>query len=102
MARVQVITRQGCHLCDEALAVVRSVCAGTGTGTEAVEIEVTDIDIAASAAGTAGTDSADLLAQFGWDVPVVRVDGRVLAVHRVDAGRLQAALAAAPGTWRPW
>jgi hypothetical protein len=44
----------------------------------------------------------ELVADFGWDVPVVRVDGRVLSVHRVSAGRLTAALVAAPGSWRSW
>ena len=30
MARVLVLVRQGCHLCDQALEVVAAVCAETG------------------------------------------------------------------------
>ncbi len=87
-ARVEVITREGCHLCDDALDVVAEVCGRLG-----LSYGVTDVDAPAA---------APLLAEFGWDVPVVRVDGRVLSVHRVAPEVLERALVAAPGTWRPW
>ncbi len=75
-ARVEVLTRAGCHLCEEALAVVREVC---GDG----EFLETDID----------SDPA-LRALWSDDVPVVRVDGRTVAKLWVSADQLRAALTA--------
>jgi glutaredoxin len=75
--RVTVLTRAGCHLCDDACAVVAQVAGDLGIGWRA-----TDVD----------ADSA-LAAQWGEYVPVVFVDGEVHDWFRVDAARLRAALA---------
>jgi len=68
------LTRQGCHLCDEALGVLRSL---------GVEPELRDVD--------ADDDLHDL---YDWRVPVVLVDGRVIAEGRIDRERLREALPA--------
>lgn len=76
-ARITLYGRQGCHLCDEARAVVERVCADTGE--EYVEV---DID----------TDP-ELVRRFNDEVPVTFVDGRQHDFWRVDESRLRAALA---------
>ncbi|MFW6597629.1 glutaredoxin family protein [Propionibacteriaceae bacterium Y2011] len=78
--RVRVLVRQGCHLCEVALATVREVCAETGD-----EVEVVDID----------PDPA-LREQYTDQVPVTLVDGRQHDFWRVDAQRLRVALAGRP------
>ncbi|GAB2690267.1 glutaredoxin family protein [Thalassiella azotivora] len=75
--RVELLTRVGCHLCDDARAVVRDVCAEAGA--RWVERDV-DAD-------------PDLLARYSEEVPVVLVDGAQHAYWKVDAQALRDALA---------
>ncbi|MBA8792756.1 hypothetical protein FHX74_000350 [Friedmanniella endophytica] len=75
-ARVLVLTRVGCHLCDEALRVVAEVCAETGDTWVARDID----------------EDPDLRARFTDEVPVTFVDGRQHDFWRVDAARLRQAL----------
>jgi hypothetical protein len=74
--RVTLYGRAGCHLCEEARAVVARVCADLGE--DFVEV---DID----------TDPA-LLDRYGEEIPVTLVDGRQHDFWRVDEQRLRAAL----------
>jgi glutaredoxin len=78
-ARVVLYTRPGCHLCDDARAVVEQVCVEMGERFEEVDI-------------TAGPDSERLVRAFGEEIPVTFVDGRQHDFWRVDAQRLRAAL----------
>lgn len=75
--RVVVLSRAGCHLCDVALDVVAQVCADLGE-----DYAVVDID----------SDPA-LRARHSDDVPVVSVDGRVIARWRVSPQQVRVALA---------
>ena len=73
---VELLSRVGCHLCDDARRLVERVAAEAGlTWTE------TDID----------ADPA-LRAEFGDLVPVVRMDGKELGYWRIDEARLRRAL----------
>lgn len=72
---VTVFTRRGCHLCDEAIAVVRQVAA------QRADVEVVDID----------RDPA-LVERYTVRVPVVAVDGVEIAQYQVGAEHLDAAL----------
>lgn len=74
--RVVVLTRAGCHLCDEALAVVGAECARAGEAWRAVDIDA----------------DPELRARWTDDVPVVLVDGAPVARWRVSAAALRAAL----------
>ena len=75
-ARVVVITRDGCHLCTEALTIVETVCDALGAEWLAVNV-----------------DSDDGLRSVYTDhVPVTFVDGREFSVWVLDANRLRAAL----------
>jgi glutaredoxin len=80
-ARVLLLTRAGCHLCEQAKQVIEEVCAETGTGW----IE-RDVD-----------DDPELVRRYTDEVPVTFVDGRQHDVWRVDPNRLRAALTGSPG-----
>jgi hypothetical protein len=75
--RVQVLSRDGCHLCEEALLVVADVCADVGES-----FEVVDVD------GDAG-----LRERHGDEVPVVLVDGEIIGFWRIRPETLRSALA---------
>lgn len=76
-ARVTLYGRDGCHLCDDARAVIERVCADLGE----TYVEI-DID-----------GDEQLRARYGEEVPVTLVDGRQHDFWRVDEQRLRAALA---------
>jgi glutaredoxin len=75
--RVLVLTRSGCHLCEQAIEVVAQVCAELGAG-----YTTRDID----------TDP-ELRRRYTDEVPVTFVDGAQHDFWRVDPARLRAALA---------
>lgn len=74
--RVRIYVRQQCHLCEEAVAVARTVAAEHGTGVELVDID----------------DDPALRDTYTDQVPVTFVDGRQHDYWRVDPDRLRAAL----------
>ena len=76
MARITLIGKPGCHLCDDARVVVERVAADTGAGWE--ELSILDDD--------------RLREQYAELIPVVLVDGEQHDFHRVDETRLRAAL----------
>lgn len=71
-----MLTRPGCHLCSDALAIVAQVCTETGTAYEEVDV---------------GSDP-ELLRRYTDAVPVTFVDGVQHDFWRVDVDRLRAAL----------
>lgn len=77
LARVLLLSRPGCHLCDDAREVVARVTAELGE-------RFVERDIAADPA---------LLAEHGESIPVVFVDGVQVDFWRVSEPRLRAALA---------
>jgi glutaredoxin len=74
--RVTLYSRPGCHLCDDARAVVARVCDDLGETWAEVDIE----------------SDPDLEDRFGEEVPVTFVDGRQHDFWRVDERRLRDAL----------
>jgi glutaredoxin len=75
-ARVVVLTRQGCHLCEQAIEVVAAVCAETGDS-----YLTRDVDA-----------DPELARRYTDQVPVTFVDGAQHDFWRVDPVRLRAAL----------
>ena len=71
-ARILLYTRAGCHLCDDAKAVLDRVRAATG-------VDWSEVDIAAD---------AELTAEYGDRIPVVVLDGREHGYWRVEEDRL--------------
>ena len=77
MPTVTVYGREGCHLCEDALAVVRRVAAD-------LAVEVRTIDIEADPA---------LLRAYMERIPVVAVDGAEVYDYYVDEADLRVRLA---------
>lgn len=75
-ARILYLTREGCHLCEEALPVVRTEADRAGTSVEVVDIDADE----------------KLRRDWDYDVPVIIVDGKVHARYRIDAEQLRTAL----------
>ena len=73
---VTLVGKPGCHLCDDARAIVRRVAEETGA-------DVEELDITAE-----GFDPA-LKEEYWEQIPVVLVDGRQHTFWRVDEGRLR-------------
>jgi glutaredoxin len=74
--RITLIGKPGCHLCDDARAVVARVAEELGVGW-------TELDI---------TEDEQLAEQYWEQIPVTLVDGRRHDYWRVDESRLRAAL----------
>jgi hypothetical protein len=74
--RIALYSRPGCHLCDDARAVIERVCADTGDSYVEFSID----------------DDPELRRRFGEEIPVTFVDGRQHDFFRVDESRLRAAL----------
>lgn len=74
--RVVLLSRPGCHLCDDARAVVQRVTAELGE--RFVERDI--------------TQDPDDLREYGESIPVVLVDGVQTDFWRVSEPRLRAAL----------
>ena len=74
--RITLLSRPGCHLCDDARSVIARVAAELG-----VTFEERDITL-----------SADDLAQYSEMIPVTLIDGVQHDFWRVSEDRLRAAL----------
>jgi glutaredoxin len=70
--KVVLVTRKGCHLCDEALSLVCSL---------GLQPELADVD-----------DDDRLHDLYDWRVPVLLLDDRVIAEGRITRDQLQKAL----------
>lgn len=67
--RVTIYSKPGCCLCDEAKhAILTSPCR------DAVEVEEINIE-----------DDDELMARYGYDIPVIFINGRKAFKHRVTA-----------------
>lgn len=78
LTTLTLIGKPGCHLCDDARAVVAGVLA------EHEGVQFTELSI---------LDDAELHDRYWDEIPVVLIDGDVHTIYRVDAERLNAALA---------
>ena len=76
MSRVVMYGKPGCHLCDDAREIIRSVCGELG-------VEWSEVDI---------TQDDQLFTQYGEQIPVTFVDGKQHDFWRVDPARLRKAL----------
>lgn len=78
-ARLVMYTKPGCHLCEDMLDVVRRALRGRSAGLEERNI----------------TLNLDDYHRYKHDIPVLLVDGREVARHRITDEALAAALHAA-------
>jgi predicted thioredoxin/glutaredoxin len=72
--KLVLVTRKNCHLCEEALSLLDDL---------GLEPELRDVDA-----------EPKLHAIYDWRVPVVLVDGRVVAEGRIDRDHLREAMSA--------
>jgi glutaredoxin len=75
---VTLLGKPGCHLCDDARAVVQTVLA------DHPEVAFEERSI---------LDDPELMDAYAEEIPVVLIDDRVHTIWRVDENRLRAALA---------
>jgi hypothetical protein len=75
--RYQLVTRAGCHLCDEMAALLERALPERGLGYQALDVDA----------------DPSLRERFGDVVPVLLRDGVPVAKVRLDAGRLERILA---------
>lgn len=75
---VTLLGKPGCHLCEDARAVVAEVCAELG-------VEWEELDI---------TGDDELYTRWWEQIPVTLIDGKQHDFWRVDPDRLRAALRA--------
>lgn len=71
--RVEVLSRPGCHLCDEARAVIERV-------SDRYQLELRVINI---------ETEPELEAAYGWEIPVVFIEGNKAFKYRVDEKELE-------------
>jgi hypothetical protein len=74
---VLLLGKPGCHLCDDARAIVAEVL------TEFPQVSFAEKSI---------LDDPELLDAYAEEIPVVLIDGRVHTIWRVDPARLRKAL----------
>ncbi len=73
MRQVTLLTRPGCHLCEEARSVVLAAAGLVGA-------PVTEINV---------DDDSELRAEYGDMVPVVLIDGVQHGYFQIDGARLR-------------
>ncbi|WP_062517029.1 glutaredoxin family protein [Demequina gelatinilytica] len=76
-SRAVLYSRVGCHLCDDARAVLVEVCGAAGEGFDEIDID----------------GDPELRARYGDEIPVVTVDDEVVGFWRIDPERVRKALA---------
>jgi len=74
--RLTLLGKPGCHLCDDARAIVLEVA-----GERGLELEERNI-----------LEDPELLDRYAEEIPVVLIDDRVHTIWRVDPDRLRRAL----------
>ena len=74
---VKFYTREGCHLCEEALEILREL-------QQEFDFEIQRIDI---------SESSELTHLYGNDIPVATLGGRKILKHRADPKLLRRVLA---------
>jgi glutaredoxin len=75
-ARVRLYTRPGCHLCEQARReMLAARCA------DLYELEEVNID-----------EDPALVARYGWEIPVITINGIETFKHRLDAAEFRKAV----------
>ena len=77
VARLTLLGKPGCHLCDDARTIVLEVLA------DHPDVAFDELSI---------LDDPELLERYVEEIPVVLLDHRVHTIWRVDANRLRRAL----------
>lgn len=81
--RLQLISKRGCHLCEEALELIESVLAEVKLQHPQAALDLELVDLFAS---------PEITARYAEEIPVLLIDGKVHGYWRFDRARLLAAL----------
>jgi glutaredoxin len=79
--RISLLTKPGCHLCDDARSALDAVLA---------ETEFAEVELAYDETNI--LDDEALRAEYAEEIPVVLLDDRVHTIWRVEPERLRNAL----------
>ena len=79
-----LITKPGCHLCDDARAVVQPVV-DEFVAAGGIEVVLNEVNM---------LDDAALTARYSEEIPVLLINGKVHNYWRIDPDRLRSALTA--------
>lgn len=79
MPSLRVYSRQNCHLCDQLLDELEPLIDGR------IDLEVLDVDT-----------REDWREAYGWRVPCVEFEDRIVCEYHLDRGAISAILAAQP------
>jgi glutaredoxin len=77
--KLELFTRQGCHLCDEAQDALAGVIARFSNEHPSVSYTVETLDI---------DQNPELLSKYSYEVPVLLLNGEQIAFFRIDADRV--------------
>lgn len=80
---LEMISRSGCHLCDEAEDALARVLGRFGSVHPEVGYQVNRLDV---------DSDPELLAKYSDEVPVLLLNGRQLAFWRIDEDRVFSAM----------
>jgi glutaredoxin len=72
--QIEIFSRPGCHLCDEAKATVENVARRIPVSIRVVNIE----------------DDPELESRYGTEIPVIFINGSKAFKYRVDENQLEA------------
>jgi hypothetical protein len=81
--KLTLIGKPGCHLCDDARAVVRDVLGGLEGDPAAPAVTLEELSI---------LEDPALFDEFVEEIPVVMLDGAVHTIWRVEPDRLRTAI----------
>jgi hypothetical protein len=82
-ASLTLISKPGCHLCDDAREVVNRVMSEVGARPDAPQVTLDEVSI---------LDDAALHERYVEEIPVLLINGRVHNYWRIDPARLTTAL----------
>jgi len=71
--RIDIYSRPGCHLCDDAKAVIEQFRSVYPMDLQTINVET----------------NPELERRYGYDIPVVLINGREAFRHRVDRSELE-------------
>lgn len=82
-ASLTLISKPGCHLCDDARTVVARVMTELDARPDAPQLTLDELSI---------LDDAELHERYAEEIPVLLINGRVHNYWRIDPSRLTTAL----------
>jgi glutaredoxin len=78
-----LISKPGCHLCDDALEVIHQVLADFSAAKPQQQVEVKHVNM---------LEHEDLIQKYAEEIPVLLINGNMHAYWRIDDERLMRAL----------